>query len=126
VRTNLLLLLVLPMLGVSHCDGDEFTWNNQQYVHVRCHTTASEDSVVIVRGRILDTVVLDGKRLYFVESACEAYSDWPTNTECIESRITLSLVEGSSYDIVGWSEPSDRRTPIRTMTLFREAWTCCD
>ena len=122
-----LLLFVLPMLGGS-CNGQEYTWHNQQYIWVRCNTTVSQDSVVVVRGRITDTVELNGDRLYFVESACEAYSDWPENTECLESRITLRLLENFEYDIVGWSEPQDRRDPSvdRVPTTFREAWTCCD
>ena len=125
MRKFALLLFVLPMLA-PQCDGQEFTWNNQQYIWVRCNTTASEDSVIVVRGRIVDTAELDGKRLYFVESACEAFSDWPANTECIESRITLYLLENFEYDITGWSEPGDRRTPFRDMTVFQTSWTCCN
>ena len=120
-----LLLFALPLLG-GQCDGQEFTWHNQQYIWVRCNTTVSEDSVVIVRGRITDTVALSGDRLYFVESACEAYSDWPENTQCLQSRITLFLKNGVEYDIVGWTEPLDRRTPVRDMTVLQSAWTCCD
>jgi len=122
-----LLLLIIPMLG-GECDGTEYTWENQQYIWARANTTVAEDSIVVVRGRVLETVELDGQRLFFVESACEAYSDWPANTECLESRITLLLEEGIEYDIVGWSEPQDRRSPedTRFMTMLYETWTCCD
>lgn len=122
-----LLLFVLPMLG-SQCDGQEYTWDNQQYIWARANTTVSEDSIVVVRGRVLETVELNEQRLFLVESACESYSDWPQNMECLESRITLLLEEGIEYDIVGWSEPQDRRNPSadRVMITLREAWTCCD
>ena len=120
-----LLLFVLPMLG-AECDGEEYTWHNQQYMHIRCRATQSADSVVVVRGRILDTTVIDNDRLVFVESACEAFSDWPTNTECTKSRITIFLHEGLEYDVTSWSEPSDRRTPVRTLTPIHYDWTCCD
>ena len=120
-----LLLFVLPLFG-GQCDGDELSWDNQQYIWARANTTVSQDSVVVVRGRVLETVELNGQWLVFVESACEAYSDWPANTECLESRITLLLEEGTEYDIVGWTEPLDRRSPVRDMTVLRSAWTCCD
>lgn len=120
-----LLLLVVPMLAVE-CDRAEYTYHNQQYVWVRSNNTGAEDSVVIVRGRILDTTELGGQRLYFVESACESFADWPDNTECLVSRITLSLVNNVEYDISGWSEPGDRRTPVRDMTVFQTSWTCCN
>ena len=113
------------MLAVE-CNRHEYTYHNQQYVWARCNNTVAEDSTIIVRGRILDTVELNGRRLHFVESACESFADWPDNTECLESRITLSLVEKLEYDIAGWSEPGDRRTPVRDMTVFQTSWTCCD
>ena len=113
------------MLGVD-CEGQEYTWHNQQYMHVRSRVTFSADSVVVVRGRILSTTVFEGDYMVFVESACEAYSDWPQNTECIKSRITLFLLEGLEYDLSVWSEPPDRRTPVRTVTLIHHDWTCCD
>jgi hypothetical protein len=117
---------VLPLFGFT-CEGrEEYTWVNQQYLWIKCYSSDSESAVTIVRGRILDTTILDGKRLYFVESACEAYSDWPTNTECIESRITLSLMDNFEYDVVGWTEPVDRITPVRDLEYFRDNWTCCD
>ncbi len=120
-----LLLFVLPMLG-GQCDRQEVTWHNQQYMWTRANGTVAEDSVIIVRGRIYDTTVFDGQRLYFVESACESFADWPDANECLDSRITLSLVEGFEYDIVGWSEPGDRRTPVRNTTVFQTSWTCCN
>ena len=120
-----LLLFALPMFG-GQCDGQEYTWINQQYVWARANTTVAEDSVVVVRGRVVDTVEMNGQRLMFVESACEDYLDWPANTQCLQSRITLFLQNGVEYDIVGWTEPQDRRAPVRDMTVLRSAWTCCD
>ncbi len=120
-----LLLFVLPMFA-GQCDRQEVTWHNQQYIHVRANGTASEDSIIIVRGRIYDTTVIDGQRLYFVESACESFADWPETNQCLDSRITLSLVEGREYDIAGWSEPGDRRAPVRDMTVFQTSWICCN
>ncbi len=124
MRCGLVLLLV-PMLG-GQCDGQEFTWDNQEYIWARANTTVAEDSVIVIRGRVLDTVVLGGQRLVFVESACTSFADWPWNTECLESRITLRLVDRIEYDIVGWSEPGDRRTPVRDTTVFQTSWTCCN
>ncbi len=120
-----LLLLALPMFG-GMCSGEEYTWDNQQYIWARANTTVAEDSVIVVRGRILDAKELNGQRLVFVESACTSFADWPQNTECLESRITLLLVERIEYDIVGWSEPGDRRTPVRDTTVFQTSWTCCN
>ena len=120
-----LLLFVLPMLA-GNCNRQEVTWHNQQYIWVRANGTVAEDSVVIVRGRISSTTFFGGQRLYFVESACESFADWPDVNECLDSRITLSLVEGLEYDIYGWSEPGDRRTPVRNMTVFQTSWTCCN
>ncbi len=108
------------------CNRQEVTWHNQQYMWARANGTVAEDSIVIVRGRISSTGVVDGQRLYFVESACESFADWPDQFECFDSRITLSLVEGFEYDVIGWSEPGDRRTPVRDTNVFQTSWKCCN
>jgi len=124
VRKFGLLLFVVPMFG-GQCDGQEYTWDNQQYIWARANTIASEDSIVVVRGRVLENIELNGQRLFFVESACTSFSDWPQNTECLESRITLFLSDGIEYDVIGWSEPSDRSVPVRDVTVYRSSWICC-
>jgi hypothetical protein len=37
---------------------------------------------------------------------------------CESSHVTLFLEPGVEYEVVGWSEPDDRRTPDRELTVF--------
>ena len=126
MRRHCLVLVLLAPLFAAECDGEEYTFDNQQFVWVRANATVDPEVITVVRGRIKATAELNGQRLYFVGSACEDFTDWPRNFECAVSRITLFLQEGFEYDIVGWSEPADRRTPDRELTVFRQSWTCCD
>lgn len=120
-----LALLVIPMLG-PRCDGKEYTFYDQQFVWVRANNTDATNAITVVRGSTIYHYTNAGQRLCLVSSACEAYANWPDNFDCTQSRITLYLIEGVEYDVTGWSEPADRRSPDRNLTVFRESWTCCD
>jgi hypothetical protein len=119
-----LLPFVLPMLAPA-CEGEEYDWFDHQYLYLKA-VSQDEDAAVVVRGSLLSAGENDGRRLYFVESACLSFEDWPETMHCLESRITLHLKEGVMYDVVGWSEPVDRRIPQRALTVFYESWVCCD
>ena len=118
-------ILLLPLLAPT-CGGGErvrLTWEGHQFFWVRSAET-DEDSVIVMQGELLDTVVLNGQRLYFVESRC---TDWREDEfRCANSYISLSLVEGVEYDVVGWTEPGDRRMPSRSMDQLHSSWTCCN
>ncbi|MHA2047737.1 MAG: hypothetical protein ACW99G_23385 [Candidatus Thorarchaeota archaeon] len=69
----------------------------------------------VSRGYVRGTKELDGNQLYFIEADCEV---WMSEYGCAVSSITLYLQENRTYDIVGWSEPDDRRTPYRELTVY--------
>ena len=112
------------MLAVE-CGYQELDLSNQQFVWIKSYTT-DPDSAVVVRGTLEATVLRDEDNLFFVKSACEGYIAWPETFGCVDSRITLALLPDVTYDIIGWSEPVDRRSPDMTMTVFHEAWICCE
>ena len=124
MMARLVPLLFIPMLAPA-CDPTRMrlTWEANEYLWVRSSET-HEDSAVVMQGELLQTIVADGKRLYLVHSQC---TDWrPDEWRCANSYISLSLVEGVVYDIVTWTEPSDRRSPSRERRNLQTEWTCCN
>ena len=119
-----LLLFVLPMFA-GQCENEHYLFEDQEFVWVRAYTT-SDDPFTLARGTILSSTILDGKSLFFIRSWCDDYPNWPDTNPCLGSRLELILYQGVVYDVVGWSEPEDRRTPEREMTIFRSQWTCCE
>lgn len=109
-----LITLFLPLLAPT-CSQQEASWYGYQFVFVR----ATDHEVIAVDGFIHDAVQQGDDYLYFIESECVTdLIDW----SCPDSVITLMLNENVSYDIYGWTEPSDRRDPNRVMVLLAENW----
>ena len=118
-----LLLFVLPMLG-GQCNSEHYIYEDQEFVWLRAYTT-SDDPFTLARGSILSSAVVDGASLFFIRSWCDDYPNWPNTNPCLDSRLELILYQDVVYDVVGWSEPSDRTMPEREVTVFRTQWTCC-
>jgi len=118
-----LLLFVLPMFG-GQCESETYYFVDQEFMWLRAHTL-DEDAFTLARGSLLSTTIIDDKQLFFIRSWCDDYPNWPDTNPCLGSRLELILYQGVVYDVVGWSEPSDRRTPEREATYFRTNWTCC-
>lgn len=124
-KTLLACLLVLPMFA-GECARTEVTWFDSQYFWIRVDAI-NEDAVVVVRGTLLDDVIQGDDRLYFVESFCHEWENWPDKYQCLQSRCVLSLEDGVVYTIFSWTEPLDRRDPSdRTMIIEHANWTCCE
>ncbi len=119
----LLPILLVPLLAPS-CGDEHYIYTDQEFVWVRAYTT-SEDPFTLARGTILSSIVIDGASLFFIRSWCDDYPNWPDTNPCLNSRLELILYQDVVYDVVGWSEPPDRATPEREVTVFRTQWTCC-
>ena len=118
-----LITLILPLLAPA-CEGQNYLYEDQQYLWLRAYTMQDEP-FTLSRGTIMDAVVIDGKQYFLIASWCDDYPNWPNTDPCLTGRLETILMEGVRYDVVGWSEPSDRSFPEREVTVFRSQWTCC-
>lgn len=126
-RCSLLVpLLILPLLGQQCEDRIDITLHEFDYVYVEALTSPSLEDVMVVRGALLDARVEPQRAIFFVEPFCQEWTHWPQKLDCLQRRAVLSLIEGETYTITGWTRAEDRRDPQRELIRVHEQWTCCE